>query len=83
MNHFLSINILCNIFSYLITVVSVFGRRVENGFGTDEEEDDIIPLGTNDVITELDALLFADVLLLLAFLLPSGGVEDDVMEIAT
>ena len=61
----------------------MFGRRVENGIGTDDEEDDIIPLGTNEVITELDALLFADVLLLLAFLLPSGGVEDDVIEIAT
>ena len=67
---------------YLITVVSVFGRLVESGIGTDEEEDEIIPLGTNEVITELDALLFADVVLLLAFLLPSG-VDEDVMEIAT
>ena len=69
---------------YLITVVSVFGRLVENGIGTDDdEEDEIIPLGTNEVITELDALLFADVVLLLAFLLPCSGVDEDVMEIAT
>ena len=69
---------------YLITVVSVFGRLVENGIGTDDdEEDEIIPLGTNEVITELDALLFADVVLLLAFLLLCSGVDEDVMEIAT
>ena len=83
-NDLLSWSVHATFVFYLITVVSVFGRLVENGIGTDDdEEDEIIPLGTNEVITELDALLFADVVLLLAFLLPCSGVDEDVMEIAT